>query len=157
MMLRGVAGLALLCILLRGFIPSGYMPDLDQSRDRWFALVLCASAGPMPMPMAMHVAAGDRGDVPAGVVATQADAHHVAQMQDDTHHDTHHDTMMHAGQDCPFAVAVVQPFVGGLQAAPMFTVPVRVALLAPVTSSQHILPPPRAPPLGSRAPPSITV
>jgi len=183
-MLRMAGGLALLCILLRGFIPSGYMPDLDQSRERWFALVLCAGAGPMPMPVAMSMpmATGDHGaadlghgaaDVGHGAHgAAPANAHPVADADmnpvanasaDPVAHpdadagDPHHDTMMHAGQDCPFAVAAVQPFVGGVPAVSTLTVPVRVVQLAPVPPSQHILPPPRAPPLGSRAPPSITV
>lgn len=210
-MLRAAAGLALLCIMLRGFIPSGYMPDLDQSRERWFALVLCAAAGPMPMAMQ---GALDRGSAPSGQIAGQAGEHHVGQVpgeadggmsghgqrghlgqrddsatahamtaraaivatgtdtHTDTHTDadtgtgahtgtatdnTHHDPMMHAGQDCPFAVAAMQPFVGGVPAISTLTVPMRVARLAPVPTSQHILPPPRAPPLGPRAPPSITV
>ena len=206
-MVRAAAGLALLCIMLRGFIPSGYMPDLDQSRERWFALVLCAGAGPMPMAMQ---GALDRGSAPSGQMAGQAGEHHAAQVPGeahggmsghgqrghrgqpedsatahamragaaivatgtDTHTDTHtgtgahtgtatdnthHAPMMHAGQDCPFAVAAMQPFVGGVPAISTLTVPMRVARLAPVPTSQHILPPPRAQPLGPRAPPSISV
>ncbi|MBV7501293.1 MULTISPECIES: DUF2946 family protein [Achromobacter] len=132
--------LLLLLLVVRAFVPVGYMPDAQALKQGRLELGFCAAGG---------------GVFPG--MSGRADAHTAHTDSSHDHHE-HHDSSQHvgAGQECPF----------GLSAHPALLVPPTVALVpallgwwvqAPrLTDSPRPPMPAAGPPLGQRAPPRIT-
>lgn len=130
--------LLLLLLVVRAWVPVGYMPDIDALRQGRLALGFCAAGGGLPPVLRAP--------------AAQMDAHH-------GHHGDHgggapgdHGA---AGQECPFGLSAHQV----LDVPPMMAVaPVLLRWLAQTPAqvdSPRPAMPAAGPPLGSRAPPSI--
>ncbi|MGV2907265.1 DUF2946 family protein [Achromobacter sp. AGC25] len=130
--------LLLLLLVVRAWVPVGYMPDIDALRQGRLALGFCAAGGGLPPVLRAP--------------AAQMDAH-------DGHHGNHGDDapVDHgaAGQECPFGLNAHQV----LDVPPMMAVaPVLLRWLAQTPAwvdSPRPAMPAAGPPLGSRAPPPI--
>lgn len=125
----GVLWALLLALVLRGFVPPGYMPDPRGRDDGRIALTLCTSAGTV-----------------STVLLSLTDK------RDDT---SRHGGPSASGLDCPYGLLAHDgsaPPPSDLAPSPLR---VAVAVVPVVATSQALPPlPGQGPPLGSRAPPS---
>lgn len=124
----GVLWALLLALVLRGFVPPGYMPDTRALEQRRVALTLCTAAG--------------------GVSTVRLS------LTDERRDSPGHGEHAASGMDCPYGVLThVVSAAPLLDLAPL---PLSVAVWAmPAVHPPQALPPLPAlgPPLGSRAPP----
>lgn len=150
----GLMGLLALAIfVLRALIPVGYMPDPQGARHGVLRLIVCAAAGPATHALGSPAVAGHHGSAAGGAMVMAMDG---ANMDADSHATGgHHDPLLHGAQECPFAVAVAAAYLAPSAIAV-------ASMLGLVTNAPPAVRPlsvaypsaPRAPPLGSRAPPA---
>ena len=123
---RGVLWLALLAILLRALVPTGYMPDARALHDGRLEVTFCSAAGDLSTLKIALSPDGKRG----GAGHSSADT----------------------GAQCPFGLLAHVTPAPAAQTAPLA---LAVSRAAPFTPARVAVPvqPAQGPPLGSRAPP----
>lgn len=125
----GVLWALLVALVLRGFVPPGYMPDTRSLDNGRIALTLCTSAGTVSTAFLS-----------------------LTDKREDT---SRHGNQAASGMDCPYGLLTHD--VSALPQADLAPSPLRVAVaVVPVVTVSQALPPlpGQGPPLGSRAPPS---
>lgn len=124
----GVLWALLLALVLRGFVPPGYMPDTGALEKGRVALTLCTAAGTVSTVFLSLT--GEREDA------------------------SRHGEQAASGMDCPYGL--LTHVASALPLPDLAPLPLRLALpSAPAFHPPQALPPlpAQGPPLGSRAPP----
>lgn len=125
---HGVLWALLLALVLRGFVPPGYMPDTRALEKGRVTLTLCSAAG---------------------TVSTV-----LLSLTDERKESARHGEQAASGMDCPYGLLAHDVSAQPLPALAPLPLPVAVAALSAIPHRQALPPlPALGPPLGSRAPP----
>lgn len=126
---RGVLWVLLLALMLRGFVPAGYMPDASALEKGRIELTFCTAGG---------------------TVSTV-----FLSLNDDQANTSHQGEKAASGLDCPYGLLThVASAPPATDQSPPLPVPSLRAIFFEVSRALPPLPS-RGPPLGSRAPPSL--